>query len=229
MQGVEVLLAVGPASDQPGPLLFYWHAGSEDPLRELEAVGPSAVAAIMRAGGVIAVVLESTHAGMETAIGWHTGDFAVADEIVACATRQLNVDSRRIYALGTGNGAMHAGAMAFLRSNYVAAVVSNSGGLISDWPPLATGSVPALLSIFPDVIDATTLPLAALSGRLCGNLTAFGGFAIECAHPGNFTEAPASLIEAAWLFLNDHPYGVQPWPYAGGLPPAFPEYCEIYR
>jgi len=39
--------------------------------------------------------------------------------------------------------------------------------------------------------------------------------------------APAPLQTAAIQFLLDHPFGVTPKPYAGGLPASFPSYCTV--
>jgi hypothetical protein len=34
---------------------------------------------------------------------------------------------------------------------------------------------------------------------------------------------------AQWQFCKDHPFGVTPDPYAGGLPSSFPSYCTVIK
>jgi hypothetical protein len=53
-----------------------------------------------------------------------------------------------------------------------------------------------------------------------------GRFSFICDHGQGHT-VPADGPKAAWQFLQDHPFGVAPEPYAGGLPDGFPKYCAL--
>ena len=35
-------------------------------------------------------------------------------------------------------------------------------------------------------------------------------------------------ITTRWTFMQDHPFGIAPEPYAGGLPAGYPSYCKIW-
>jgi len=51
------------------------------------------------------------------------------------------------------------------------------------------------------------------------------GFAIDCRVGGGIcNNAPAGDV---WTFFLAHPFGVQPDPWAGGLPGAFSDKCQI--
>ena len=58
------------------------------------------------------------------------GDFDLADQLVACAVRNHNIDPRRIFATGCSAGGLFSAAMAARRSNYIAAAAPNSGGWV---------------------------------------------------------------------------------------------------
>ena len=73
------------------------------------------------------------------------------------------------------------------------------------------------------------LDFAQVSMDLDKDIVAKGGLAVDCNHGGGHTAAPADLRSAAWVFMKDHPYGVTPDPYAGGLPSGFPSYCQIVK
>ena len=40
-----------------------------------------------------------------------------------------------------------------------------------------------------------------------------GGFAMDCNHGGGHT-IPTAIVPSVWRFLKDHPYKVNPKPYA---------------
>ena len=88
-------------------------------------------AEILAAGGVIAAPQDTTRTGTMAPSGiWYTGDFAIADYVVACAAEQLNIDTRRIWTGGDSTGGLQAGDMVYWRSTYLAAAITNSGGAI---------------------------------------------------------------------------------------------------
>jgi hypothetical protein len=53
-----------------------------------------------------------------------------------------------------------------------------------------------------------------------------GGFAIDCnTNAGRCAGAP--LAPDIWTFFKAHPFGVDPEPWAGGLPGGFSNLCSI--
>ncbi len=55
-----------------------------------------------------------------------------------------------------------------------------------------------------------------------------GGFVVNCDHGGAHCMIPADAYTAAFDFMFAHPFGINPSPYASGLPPTFPPYCTIF-
>ncbi len=77
--------------------------------------------------------------------------------------------------------------------------------------------------------NAVTEALRARRRALRRLLVAKGGFAIDCDHGGGHEGPPAPLRAASWEFLQMHPFGANPEPYASGLPASFPSYCQIIK
>ena len=59
-------------------------------------------------------------------------------------------------------------------------------------------------------------------------MLAKGGFVVNCNHGGGHCGAPAALQASAWQFMEDHPFGTHPSPYAAGLPSGFFPACKIF-
>jgi poly(3-hydroxybutyrate) depolymerase len=172
--------------------------------------------------------------GMGGAIDWGVftqGDFDLVDQVVACAVKQLNIDTHRIYTGGSSAGGLAAGTLAFFRSAYIAAANPNSGG-VAPWP----GSnvlkdpthAPAALTMHGAMgVDVVVIDFGQSSMDMDNALVAAGGFAVDCDHGGGHVSAPTDLKEAGWTFMKAHPFGTKPSPYASGLPATFPGYCKI--
>jgi hypothetical protein len=225
-----VQLAVGTKqADKKGAVFFYWHAtgGSST---EVTMLGP-VVDEITSEGGIVASFSTTTGMGMQTGDNvWFTGDFAMADEILACAVEQLNIDMRRIYAGGCSAGGLQAGAMLYERSSYVAAVMPNFGGELFPFTLEDSSHVPAIVTTHGapsnggGIIDFTGASLVEDK-----DVASKGGFAVDCNHGGTVCNAPAAAIAGQWQFCKDHPFGVSPEPYASGLPSSLPPYCAIIK
>jgi hypothetical protein len=210
-----------------GPLVIYWYATGSSTAEVTRGLGQAAISEITSQGGVVAAMYKTTATGSTTGNNvWYTGDFDITDEVVACAIQQQHIDTRRIHALGFSAGGLQSGYMAFARSNYMASVVTYSGGSLS-----ATlqdpGNVPAVMCqhgtkgqdmVVIDFSDASHSLEDAIKGK--------GGFAMDCDHGGGHM-IPTADVPASWHFLKDHPYKASPEPYAGGIPAGFPSYCVI--
>jgi hypothetical protein len=183
---------------------------------------------IVAAGGVVASFSTSTAMGQSTGNNvWYTGDFVMTDQILACAVQQLNIDTRRIYTAGCSAGGLQAGAMVYSRSSYLAASMPNSGGIVIA-PALEDPShIPSLITTHGGSSDMVVISFAMSSATEDNAIAMLGGYVIDCNHGGGHCGAPAADIAAQWQFCKDHPFGVSPNPYSGGLPSSFPTYCTI--
>jgi hypothetical protein len=212
------------------PLLIYWH-GTGSSVEEVSQLAPDTLNTLREQGGLVVALTESTEEGINTSTGtWSTGDFAIVDQVVACAAQQLPIDTKRIFTTGCSSGAVHAGVMAYERSSYVAAAALNSGGQVQPFPLQEPGHVPNVaLAHGPEGYDVVIIDFAIASHVYATELTKAGGFAVDCGHDNGHCGASFGLQNALWQFLNDHPFGVSPEPYLNGLPDSFPEYCQIVR
>jgi poly(3-hydroxybutyrate) depolymerase len=185
---------------------------------------------IMGEGGVVASFSTSTGMGTNTGDAvWYTGDFAMADQILACAVQQLNIDTRRIYSAGCSAGGLQTGAMVYSRSSYLAAGMPNSGGIVFAFPMDDPSHVPSLITTHGGTSDNVGVSFAQTSATEDNDIASKGGYVVDCNHGGGHCQAPANDIAAQWQFCKDHPFGVSPNPYASGLPASFPSYCTIIK
>jgi hypothetical protein len=234
LAGSSVQLWVGKkATEATGMILIYWHVTGGS-TTEITSFGPSDadIKMITDGGGIVAAPNNSLRTGSDTGDAvWYTGDFAISDQIVACAVQQLNIDPHRIYTMGGSAGALQAGIMVYKRSSYLAASVPNSGGYTIGGNTLENPAhVPAVMTLHGAMgSDVVIVDFSQQSLVLDVDVVKKGGFAIDCNHGGGHVGAPANLREAGFKFLMDHPFGVTPEPYANGLPSTFPTYCKIIK
>jgi poly(3-hydroxybutyrate) depolymerase len=235
IMGHAVQLWVGTKQEEKkAPIMFYWHGTGSASSMAAGDLGP-AVQEITAEGGLVASFTDTTMDGMNTGNNvWYTGDFAMADQIVACAVKQLNIDTHRIYTGGCSAGGLQASAMVYQRSSYLAAASTNSGGMITQYMDLYKlddpDHVPALITTHGAAgQDVVTIDFSVTSAALVKDVAAKGGFAVNCNHGGGHCGSPAAVKTAQWKFMKDHPFGVDPEPYAAGLPADFPAFCEIAK
>ncbi len=232
VSGISVQVWAGTKSETPAPMIVYWHATGTNSSEAVGGIGmPQAVAdEITGEGGVIVSPSTSTGKGMDTGDAvWYTGDFAIADQLVACAFQQYNLDSHRIYSEGGSAGALQAGTMLFQRSNYIAAVLPNSGGYtIGGMTFQNPKHVPNIMTMHgAKGVDVVIVDFSQQSLYEDGVVVKAGGFAVDCNTGGGHVGASDALKTNGWQFLKDHPFGVSPEPYAKGLPSSFPTSCKI--
>jgi hypothetical protein len=232
MRSISVQVWAGTKGEKPAPMLIYWHVTGGVSSEAAGGIGMplSVIKEITDAGGIIVSPQGTTNAGNDTGNSvWFTGDFGVADQLVACAFAQYNLDPKRIYTAGGSAGALQAGAMVYQRSGYIAASLPNSGGYATGGRLFQNPNhVPALMTMHgAKNVDVVIVDFSQQSLFLAGDVATHGGFAVDCDHGGAHVSAPDSLKLAGWQFLKDHPFGVSPEPYAMGLPANFPKYCKI--
>lgn len=227
--GVQVRLWVGDKHKSGGPLVVYWY-GTGSSVEEVSGdVGPN-LEALIEDGAVVAALTKTTERGTNPSTGtWYTGDFFVVDELVGCAVEQLGIDPRRIYTTGCSSGGIHAGAMAYQRSSYVAAAALNSGGLTQQFELQDPWRAPpaVITTHGPKDWDVVIIDFADASLAFDRDVVERGGFAVDCPHDEGHCGATPEIKAAQWQFLKDHPYGIETEPYASGLPDSFPDSCTI--
>jgi poly(3-hydroxybutyrate) depolymerase len=223
--GQQVQIWTGPANTK-GPMVFYWHGTGSSSTEAQTGLGPG-FAEIQSSGGVIASFTTTTMMGMNTGNNvWYTGDFAMADTILACAVKQGLVDPRQVFTAGCSAGGLQVGAMVFQRSSYLAAAMPNSGGTTFSYT-MQDAHVPAMCSTHGGTSDVVIISFPDATKTMNTALRAKGGFVVNCDHGGGHCQSPAPVKAAQWKFLKAHPFGVSPEPYAGGLPADFPTTCTI--
>jgi hypothetical protein len=120
--------------------------------------------------------------------------------------------------------------MVYMRSSYLAAAMPNSGGMALPPPFEDPSHIPAVMATHgAPGADVVVIDFSNTSAFLVNDLATKGGFAVDCNHGGGHCGATPEVVAAQWQFLKDHPFGVDPEPYASGLPASFPSYCEIAR
>ena len=119
--------------------------------------------------------------------------------------------------------------MSYARSGYVAAVVPYSGGLSGAGTPARQDptNVPAAMAVHgAPGSDVVIIDFAQASARYETDVKAKGGFAMDCNHGGGHM-IPTGIAPSTWTFMKAHPFRVNPFPFAGGIPAGFPSYCTL--
>jgi hypothetical protein len=219
-----------------GPIIVYWHGTASSPGGEIPiAFDTSAVEA---AGGIIIGFVSGSRTGATSGdtgdAVWYTSDGAYADQAVACAIQNNHMDPTHIHTAGYSAGGLQTVWMWYARSGYLASVISYSGGssIINTAPMQDMSNLPsAIVAHGASGSDALGLDFAMTSATWEMAIKSAGGFSIDCNDGGNhldfFGKRAPGLEPVAFKFFQDHPFGVKPDPYAGGLPSGFPTYCKI--
>jgi poly(3-hydroxybutyrate) depolymerase len=138
-----------------------------------------------------------------------------------------NIDPRRIFTMGCSAGGLMSAATAALRSNYIAAAAPNSGGFVVN-AAFQNAHTPALMTVHgaagKDVVGVDFSTTSATADKA---FKAHGGFVVNCdTGQGHCGGGP--LAGDVWKFFQAHPFGVDPSPWAGGLPAGFNPVCKIF-
>jgi predicted esterase len=227
------------AQKGPGPVIFYWHGTGSNPGFEVPVgLGP-AVQAVVSAGGIVAGPYSEPKLACPNCTGipalgtgngvWFKKDFETADEVLACAIEQLHIDTRRLFASGMSAGGLQVSAMASERSNYLASVVSYSGGAVfpvTDADP--SNKLPIVLT-HGGVNDMVIIKFKTASENLANAFKPAGHFVVICDHGrGHTIPTEFGSGGATWEFFQTHPYGVAPEPWLDALPADYPKFCTIW-
>jgi poly(3-hydroxybutyrate) depolymerase len=229
MNSAGIQMVAGPKAAGPtAPMVMYWH-GTVSRAGEFGAMAAAVQQGVVAEGGIL-VSPDNTLGGdlrSGTSI-WGQADYALADQMVACAVRDYNIDPRRIYTTGCSAGGLFATAYATERSSYVAAAAPNSGGYVGSYQFQTPNFTPALMTVHgAPGSDVVVIDFSQSSNTADKAFKAHGGFVINCNHGGGHCGG-AGQAPSIWQFFKAHPYGVSPEPYAGGLPAGFSSVCQIF-
>lgn len=212
-----------------GPLVLYFHALDADSKQVTTAFGQAAIDKVVAQGGVVASfnAVPCLRCGLADDVVWYDEDDIVSDQVVACAIQNAQIDTRRIHSVGFSSGALHTMHLALARSNYIASVVSYSGGVPTtpNGPQDPTNKVAALLAFGREGVDNAVVDFNVSSHDWYNTYIPQGYYVLMCAH-GRGHEIPPVLPDHVLRFLLDHPYRVSPEPYKMMIPSEFPSYCK---
>jgi len=219
------------AATMDGPIVFYWHGTSSQPLEAQYGLGATYVDQVVAQGGIIAAPYHDPAAGdfpWFLVLGNQEDDLLLADEVLACAIEQVGVDVRRIHTIGMSAGGLQTAQFSVRRSGYIASAVPYSGGLVGPAPVDQDPTNPLAAMIFHGgESDVVVVSFQEASERYLQALQDAGRFGFICDHGMGHTIPQGVAQESVWQFFLDHPFGTQPSPYAGGLPAGFPDYCAL--
>jgi predicted esterase len=207
-----------------GPFIFYWYATGGSTSQTSTAFGTS-LAAIQAAGGIVIAPVH-TNAGT---FPWISGDvnleYLFADEMLGCAVQKVGIDTGHIHSLGFSAGALMTTGFGFARSNYLASVATYSGGMQGTGAYQDANNKFAALIFYGGTGDTYGgFSFENASTQWNTKLKADGHFALLCNHGGGHS-IPSSYKTSAWTFFQAHGYGVNPSPWAGGLPATGFDIC----
>lgn len=222
---VRLYLDLAAAKKLDGPLIFYWYGTTGLPSQVMEGLGVAGLNRVRALGGIVAA---ATHI-KSTILPWISGptaqEFALMDEVLACAIQKVGVDVRHIHAMGFSTGALLAAQAGYTRSGYLASVVSYSGGARNAGSQNPENLFPAMI-FYGGASDHVLLNFQATSLQYAKGLIQTGHMVVLCNHARGH-KLPTDAAPAALKFMLDHPFRQNPEPYLGGMPADFPPYCAL--
>jgi poly(3-hydroxybutyrate) depolymerase len=223
-----IQIAVGTKPTNPtAPMVFYWH-GTGGMANEYTVFAAPVANGVTAAGGIVVSFQGTTGGDLYSGTSiFGQSDLKLVDGLVACAVRDHNIDPRKIFTMGCSAGGLFSVAMAALRSNYVAAVAPNSGGVILT-PPFENAHAPSLMTVHgamgTDVVDM--VDFSSTSATADNLFKQKGAFVVDCDTGGGHCSG-SSLAGDVWEFFQAHPFGIAPEPWKSALPTDFSNECKI--
>ncbi|WP_281646343.1 hypothetical protein [Parendozoicomonas sp. Alg238-R29] len=213
---VQVFVKPELAKKKQGPVVFFWHGSNEDWGQVYRVLGESVINQITKEGGVVF----APFAGSPDALPWHVmnpalvwkhNDFQLADQLVACAEEEFDINDRRIYSMGFSAGGIQSAAMGRMRSNYIAAIASYSGGQLPWFKLLPTGApnnyYPAFVTYGTKGQDKVPLVEFSDTSKKLIFYMENRGFhkAIDCEQNRGHT-MPSSTKQVGWDYISKVTY-----------------------
>lgn len=113
-----------------------------------------------------------------------------------------------------------------MRSSYIAAAASNSGGWIQP-VTFQDAHTPPLMTVHgASGVDVVVVDFSQTSAAADQAFKARGGFVVDCNTGGSHCQGDG-LAGDIWTFFEAHPFGItaEPW---SALPNGFSSECTIY-
>jgi hypothetical protein len=230
VNGLRATVIAGAKKEGTGALLHYYYGTGK--AGGVSMLPQSIKDDITAQGGIVFALQEAKNTGGDCSGTGTFGidDFKTADLFTACAVKNYGIDPKRIYATGCSAGGLTSGCMAIMRSNYIAGVAPNSGGVTIGYGKIQDPMrVPNVITMNGGGGDNVIVNFGQTSEGFDNYILAKGGFAVNCIHSSGHCGAPAALYSSAWRFLKDHPFGTKPSPYKSGLPAGFHQSCKIFE
>lgn len=152
-------------------------------------------------------------------------DLLLFDDLLSCLWQEYDVDLDRVHSTGMSAGGLWTSYLTIHRSEWLASAAPLSGGANTGLYYTPAEDIPVLLSWGGPSDNLNGLSFHDMSLFLGESLSDDGHFVIECEHDDGHNLPPGG-IRYAYDFLMDHPKGVDPSPYADGLPDDFPSWCR---
>ena len=213
-----------PANPTGAPLLTAWHwlGGSARSL-----VSAMRLDDLVDDESVIVLAADSDGSQFE----WHfldgpegNPDLLLFEDLLACAHAQWGVDLDRVYATGMSAGGLWTSYLTMHAAQWLAATAPMSGGVEAFSTP--ADPIPAMVTWGGPRDLYSGYSFEDASERLSAGLQGDGSFVVECVHDDGHTLPPWGF-GPAWDFLMAHPKGVDPSPWASGLPDDVAAHCRL--
>lgn len=221
----EVELRI-PDDPEGASVLFAWHwlgGTATQAIRYME------LEEIVGDDNVIIVAPRSDDSQFE----WHflegpddNPDLLLFDDLLSCLWQEYDVDLDRVHATGMSAGGLWTSYLTMHRSEWLASTAPLSGGANAGVYVSPTDDIPVMLSWGGPSDELNGLSFHDMSLFLGDSLRADGHFVVECDHDDGHNLPPGG-IGYAYDFLMAHPKGVDPEPYADGLPSGAPAWCTL--
>ncbi len=222
---VQLYLDDAASKKHDGPLIFYWYGTTGQPSQVIDVLGVDGINRIKALGGIV-VAAAHRHSKLLPWINVSAEqEFALMDDVLACAIQKVGVDLQRIHAMGFSTGALLAARAGYARSGYLASLVIYSGGASSVTSRDPNNRFPVMI-IHGGANDRLLLNFQASSLQYAHKLVTTGHNIVLCNHASGH-KLPLDAAPAALRFLLDHPFRQLPEPYLRGLPGDFPAYCTL--
>jgi len=215
-----------PENPEGAPVVFLWHWLGGNSRQAMSYLGFSGVD-----GAQDAVLVAPNSDGYYSE--WRfdkqaveNDDLLFFDDMLRCLYDVYQVDTDRVFTTGMSAGGLWSSYLIIHRSDRLAAAAPLSGGASASTYSTPENPLPVMLFWGGESDTYSGFSFDQASKNFSAYLREDGHFVVECDHGGGHT-FPPNALGSIWEFFQDHPKGVSPDPYLGGLPSGFPSYCSI--
>lgn len=253
-------------------LLYMWHGLGDNPQNFAQSFGAQQISSsrsvivVVPKGvsgpvipqdvppGIVSLLKANAQAFFETwsFFGDPSADLTLFDDVLSCLHQQYKINRKRVYTSGFSAGALWSTYLTMHRSEYLAASLLLSGGVmqkvldLSTIPLIGSKSKVTVLDI-PYTTPSHKVPVMMTAGgqndvvsmanfvsfefqvatdALSKALVKDKHFAIQCDHTQGH-RVPQDVFNPALEFLFKHEFSNKPSPMAADpLPAGFPSYCR---